>query len=208
MDVCAPSPTMSVGETSAAKALEDCVFKIVAKLEAIIDLTKTLNLPKDLAEKFQAAGGGGVGTGGGGSGSGGGGDGGGGSSNSSATMAPRKRKKSEINSGEVMLDQINELVALLAHLRGIEGADQVIPVPLGIVSAIDAGQDPNAFVADQLNSLLDRENVLRSRDNRFQEYETTLRDRLKQIDDRAATVKVPRRTAETPVAAAAPSSPM
>ena len=145
-----------VSETAAA--YEECVFKIVEKLETLIDLTKTLHLPKHIAEKYHKE------------------------MDYHKETNPRKRtkrKNSEINSGKVMLDQINELIELLASLNQIEGTKQeAIFVPQGIVNAIDNGHDPSVFIVDQVNSLLDRENVLRSRDDRFRQYEAKLQARI------------------------------
>ena len=145
---------------SAAEALEEGVFRIADQLESLAKLAKTLELPKELAEKYK---------------------------DPQAKKRARRQKHSEIDSGQIVLDKVNEIVGSLADLSTIEGADRPIYVPEGVVGAVDSNQDPNAFVIDQLNSLLDREYFLRSRNERFQQYFSTLQQQLQTTDsDEAA----------------------
>ncbi len=132
--------------------LEAAVFKITAKLDALSRLARTLYLPKELADKYHQQDG--------------------------NRNRGRRVKNSELDSGRVVLDQVNDLVAALAELRAIEGADMNIIVPQGVVDAINEGRDPNAFLVSELHARQHQERFLQSRGERFEEFVATLLDRL------------------------------
>jgi hypothetical protein len=155
--------------------LEAAVFKIAAKLDALSRLARTLNLPKELADKYHQQDG--------------------------SRNRGRRVKNSELDSGRVVLDQVNDLVAALAELRAIEGADMNIIVPQGVVDAINEGRDPNAFLVSELNARQHQERFLQSQGERIEEFAATLLDRLAAEDDDPAPAPAEAADATAPAAA-------
>lgn len=134
---------------SVVDVLEKQVLKIADKLQSLHNLTTTLNVPKELAQKMRPKG---------------------------RVKRVGIMKNSQLDSGKVVLHEVNELIDMLEDLRSIKGANKAIYVPHGVVDAMDLGvQDPNVFLVDRLNSLLDHEKFIRSRQDRFERFSEQLK---------------------------------